>query len=179
MRPEYHDDRQIWTSALGEGGLTDMALIPESLRDAPFALRITQRAGGRAAIIYRRQADPEGRDRLQRVGDLPPLALQATLPMVREAIRAGRQRLIHNGGNDGNGLMEPGAFKPLDSQWGVRVACYALVTASLRDGERMLLASEHLRHANPDQLAWWLGLLMQRDNVRALRALRILTEAVQ
>ncbi len=156
-----------------------MPFIPESLRDAPFALRITQRAGGKAANIYRREADPEGRDRLQRVGDLPPLAFQAALPMVREAIRAGRQGLIPNGGSNGNGLMEPGAFKPLDSQWGVRVACYALVTASLRDGERMLLAAENLRHADPDQLAWWLGLLMQRDNARVLRALRILVEAVR
>ena len=58
-----------------------MLLASDSLREAPFALRITQRAGGRAAIVYRREAGPLGRDRLHRVGDLPPLAFQAALPV--------------------------------------------------------------------------------------------------
>jgi len=102
--------------------------------------------------------------------------------MLREGVLAGQEPL-KGGGNlaqfGTDALLAPGPFKPLDAQWGVRIACYALVTAGLRDGERMLLAAEHIRHANPDQLAWWLGLLLQRDNVRALRALRILTEAVQ
>ncbi len=154
-----------------------MTLAPASLREAPFALRITQRKEGLAAIIYRRQADPQGRDRLQRLGDLPPLAYRAALPLLRQAIDAAKQRDASANGKGAD--LVPGPYKPLDAQWGVRVACYALITARLRDGERMLLAAEHLRQAEPDQLAWWLGLLLQRDNVRALRALRILTEAVQ
>jgi len=153
------------------------------VKGAPYALRITQRKEGRAAILYGRQADPEGRDRLQRLGALGPLAYSAALPMLRQAV-----------GVVGAGLrpahpLEPGAYYPLDAAWGPRIACYALVAAGLRDGERLLRAAENLRHAAPDQAAWWLGLLLQEDEVRprarggehrrAVRALRILTEAVQ
>lgn len=147
-----------------------------AIRLAPFALRVVQRKDGRAAIVYRRQADPKGRDRLQRVAALNPLAFTAATPMLRQAIlaAAGAQ-----GGNPANNLLTPGPFRPLDSDWGARVACYALVTAGLRDGERMLRAAQHLRHADSDQAAWWLGLLTQGNGPRALRALRILTEAVQ
>lgn len=148
-----------------------------SLSKAPFALRVTQRKSGLAAIVYRRQADSRGRDRLQRLGDVPPLAYQAALPLLRQAVRA--SRLAEPGRNGNEPDLAPGPYLPLDAQWGVRVACYAIITTRLYDGERMMLAAEHLRHADPDLLAWWLGLLLQRDNSRALRALRILTEAVR
>ena len=148
------------------------------LRQAPFALRVVQRKDGRAAIVYRRQADPKGRDRLQRVAALNPLAFTAAIPMLRQAIVAA---VDGEAGNPASSQLTPGPYRPLDSDWGARVACYALVTAGLRDGERMLRAAQHLRHADPDQAAWWLGLLTQdaQRGVRALRALRILTEAVQ
>jgi len=147
-----------------------------AIRLAPFALRVVQRKDGRAAIVYRRQADSKGRDRLQRVAALNPLAFTAATPMLRQAIVAGTDGEPSKPAND---QLTPGPFRPLDSDWGARVACYALVTAGLRDGERMLRAAQHLRHADPDQAAWWLGLLTQGSGVRALRALRILTEAVQ
>jgi len=135
------------------------------VRAAPYALRVVQRTAGTAAILYRRRADSKGRDRLQRIGALAPLAYSAGLPMLRVATQS------HS--------LRPGAYAPLDDTWGPRLACYAILTAGLRDGERMLRAAEHLRRADPDQAAWWLGLLLQPDNVRAVRALRILTEAVQ
>ena len=45
--------------------------------------------------------------------------------------------------------------------------------------DRLNRALGHLRHANSDEAAWWLGLLSSENNVRPLRALRILTEAVE
>ena len=149
------------------------------VKDAPYGLRVIQRKGGLAAIIYRRQADPEGRDRLQRIGALNPLAYSAALPMLRQAAKA--VGAIH-GPERSSGTplpLRPGPYYPLDEAWGPRVACFALIVAGLRDGERMMRAAEALRHADANMAAWWLGLLLQEDNVRAIRALRILTEAVQ
>jgi len=154
-------------------------LSPRVLRQAPYALRVTQRKGGRAAVVYRRQADSQGRDRLQRVAALAPLAFTAATPMLRDAVLAALKAASENLPSGRNDVLSPGPYRPLDADWGPRVACYAVIAAGLRDGERLLLAAENLRHANPDQAAWWLGLLLQQDNVRALRALRILTEAVQ
>lgn len=144
----------------------------EAIRAAPFALRLVRRKAGRAAIVYRRQANAEGLDRLQRVAALNPLAYQAALPLLREAVRASALE------PDGPSLA-PGPYKPLNSNWGPRVACLALVCAGLRDAERMALAAGHLRRLDSALAAWWLGRLMQDDSVRALRALRILVEAVQ
>ena len=64
---------------------------------------------------------------------------------------------------DKPGELETGSFHPLDADWGAR----------------LMLAANQVHHADPDQMAWWLGLLSREDNVRPLRALRILTEAVQ
>lgn len=150
----------------------------EAIRAAPFALRLVRRKAGRAAIVYRRQANADGLDRLQRVAALSPLAYQAALPLLREAVRASADR-EPNANQETNGSpLTPGPFKPLDSHWGPRVACLALVCAGLRDVERMALAAGHLRRLDSALAAWWLGRLLQRDNVRALRALRILVEAV-
>ncbi|HNT75688.1 MAG TPA: hypothetical protein PKH77_11790 [Anaerolineae bacterium] len=153
------------------------------LRHAPFALRIVQRKEGKAAVIYRRRADAEGRDRLQRVAALSPLATTAARPLLRDAINKSEIAVDEHDATapetNGNGALPAGPFHPLDETWGARVSCYALVAAGLRDGERLLRAAAHLRAADPTEAAWWLGLLSREDNLRPLRALRILTEAVE
>lgn len=150
---------------------------PNTIGDAPFALRITQRRGGKAAIVYRRAAGGNGHDELLRLADLPPLAFRAALPMLRNALEVGDR--FTNGATAPDDCTSPGPYRPIDDDWGPRVACYAIITAGLVDGNRMLRAAQYLRQADANQAAWWLGLLQQGDSVRALRALRILTEAVQ
>jgi hypothetical protein len=76
-------------------------------------------------------------------------------------------------------FLDVGPYYPLDADYGARVACFAIISAGLRDGARLMRAANHLRHADPNEAAWWLGLLTRDDNSRALRALRILTEAVK
>ena len=152
---------------------------PSSIREAPFALRVTQRKGGRAAIIYRRSGDAEGRDRLQRIGALNPLAFRAALPMLREAALSAMAPEKRGAISSPQEALLVGPYRPMGEDWGARGACFAIISAGLLDGERVLRSAGHLRQADPDQAAWWLGLLTQEDNVRALRALRILTEAVQ
>lgn len=141
------------------------------IRHAPFALRVVQRKDGKAAIVYRRTADEQGRDRLQRVAAISALAYSAAAPLLFAATAADANRRPAD--------LQAGAFHPLPADWGARVACFALVAAGLRDAERLRRAAAHLRAADADEAAWWLG-LMQRDNgeQRATRALRILTEAV-
>ena len=157
----------------------------ELVREAPFALRVVQRKEGKAAIVYRRRADAEGRDRLQRVAAISPLGFTAGTTLLRDAIARSHETLLESLDETGNETpdkprkLQVGPFHPLDADWGARVACYALIAAGLRDGERLMLAANHMQHADPDQMAWWLGLLTREDNVRALRALRLLTEAVQ
>lgn len=151
-----------------------------AVHGAPFALRIVQRREGLAAIIYRRQANPKGQDRLRRVAALAPLAFSAARPLLEEAANSPLRPRPDRG-------LRPGPFLPLDTVWGARLACFALLTAGLRDGARLLRAAGHLRQADLAQVTWWLGLLDPRvppdrigggDSSRALRALRILTEAV-
>lgn len=142
---------------------------------ASFALRVVQRKGGKAAIVYRRKADQNGRDRLKRVTAISPIAFTAATSLLREAVKLSVPEKKKLEDRD----LSPGPFYPLDDDWGARVACFALVAAGLWDGERLLHAANHLRHADPNEAAWWLGLLTRDHNVRALRALRILTEAVQ
>ena len=153
------------------------------LRNAPFALRIVQRKDGKAAIVYRRRADAEGRDRLQRVAAISPLAYTAARPLLRDAIKKSEivveAREAAAAEANGAADLDAGPFAPLDEPWGARVSCYALVAAGLRDGERLLRAASHLRAADPTEAAWWLGLLSRDDALRPLRALRILTEAVE
>lgn len=136
----------------------------DGIREAPFALRVVQRNEGKAAIVYRRAADAKGRDRLQRVGAISPLAYTAAGGLLRDAV-----------GEE----LSTGPFHVLPLDQGVRVVCYALVASRLRNGERLRTAALHLRHADADEAAWWLGLMQRDDEQRALRALRILTEAVE
>ena len=153
------------------------------LRHAPFALRIVKRKEGKAAVVYRRRADAEGRDRLQRVAAISPLAYTAARPLLRDAVNKSEIAVDEHDATapeaNGNGVLPAGPFRPLDETWGARVSCYALVAAGLRDGERLLRAATHLRAADPTEAAWWLGMLSREDNLRPLRALRILTEAVE
>ena len=184
-------------------------LRDQLLRAAPFALRVVQRRGGRAAILYRRQADPAGRDRLQRVAALSPLAYSAGQSLLQEGLRDSAASLQPSASptpaqattSNPSGLspsgrslkpqtpnpqpatrssaLAPGLFLPLDATWGARLACFALLAAGLRDGVRLLRAAERVRQSDPAQAAWWLGLLLRDESGRTLRAFRILTEAVQ
>ena len=147
------------------------------IRLAPFALRVVERKGGKAGVVYRRTVDPKGQDRLQRLAALSPLAFTAATPMLREAVKesaiAQRQPVMTSQ------TLARGAFHPLDADWGARVACYGIIAAGLRNAERVLHAAGQLRRADANEAAWWLGLLTRNGKVRAIRALRILTEAVK
>ena len=143
------------------------------LRDAPFAVRIVRRAGGDAAIVYRRGLSDQRHERLVRIGALAPLAYTAGGALLRAALRE------ISGVRSGGPKPQPGPFYPLDADWGARIACYAFVAASLRDVERLQRAADHLRNADGPEAAWWLGLMARAAGERAVRALRILTEAVQ
>lgn len=142
------------------------------IRQASFGLRIVRRRSGDAAIVYRRSLNRRQEERLTRIASISPLALEAGSPLLREAVRV----------NEGpRARLSSGPFHPLDEDWGARVACYALIAAGLRDPGRLSRAAEHLRRADGTEAAWWFG-LMHRSNgaaSRAVRALRIMTEAVR
>jgi len=137
---------------------------------APFALRVVRRRDGLAGIVYQRSADTKGRNRLHRVASLGSLTFIAATPLLRKAVRAG---------GDPRRKLAPGPYYPLDADWGPRVAAFALLSAGLRDGERLSRAASHLRNADAAETAWWLGLMTGPGGNRAIRALRILTEAVR
>jgi hypothetical protein len=145
------------------------------VREAPFALRVVERKDGFAAIVYRRRADPQGRDRLQRVAAVSPLAYTAGLTLLRNAVVKSQ-----DGNATPNGRrLDSGRFYALNDDWGARVACYSLVSSGLRDADRLSAASRHLHTADTAEAAWWLALITRDDGQRALRALRILVEAVE
>lgn len=138
------------------------------IREATFALRVVRRRNGDAAIVYRRRLT-NGKERLDRVAAVSPLAYSAALPLLRAAVRA-------IGGPSAKLTMGP--FLPMDGDWGARVACYTLVAAGLRDAKRLQRAAANLQHADGTEAAWWLGLMQRPNGKRAVRALRILVEAV-
>jgi len=140
------------------------------IRRASFALRVVRRRAGTAAIVYRRRLDEKGQERLKRVASIGPLAFSAAQPLLREAISATNGRRAR---------LAPGPFLPLNDDWGARVACYALVARGLRNPARLHRAALSLRRADPTEAAWWFGLASRPGGKRAVRALRILTEAVQ
>jgi hypothetical protein len=140
------------------------------LRAAPFALRIVRRSGGDAAIVYRRMDEGAKRDRLVNVSILAPLPFVAATPLIRAAVKAA---------NDGQVRLKPGPSLPLDHDWGARLACYARISAGLRDADRLARAANAVYHASGAEAAWWLGLMDRQRGSRAVRALRILTEATQ
>lgn len=140
------------------------------VRQATFALRVVRRRTGDAAVIYRRSLTSTQQERLTRVKSVSPLAFTAGTALLRAAVRA----------TAGQGQkLTTGPFHPLDADWGARVACYALVAAGLRNPERLHRAAASLQHADGAEAAWWFGLMTNTKGKRAVRALRILVEAVK
>jgi len=139
-------------------------------REALFALRVVQRRTGKAAIVYRRSLDPNHGERLNRIASISPSAFLAGTPLLRGAVQA------EEGQSAG---LTTGPFHPLNQDWGARVACYAFVASGLRNSQRLRLAATSLQHADGTEAAWWLGLMMNGHGNRAVRALRIIVEAVE
>ena len=140
------------------------------VRQASFALRVVRRHRGDAAILYRRSLTREQQERLTKVRSISPLAFSAGVALLRAAVRATAGPAAR---------LATGPFHPLDADWGARVACYAVVAAGLRNGERLHRAATNLQHADATEAAWWFGLMMNSKGRRAVRALRILVEAVK
>jgi len=141
-----------------------------NIRQAPYALRVVQRNAGKAGVLYRRSLDAKQQERLSRIAPLSPLAFAAGAPLLRAAVRATLGPAAK---------LDPGPFVPLDTDWGARVACYALVAAGLRNATRLSKAVSHLQDADANEAAWWFGLMSGSGRKRAIRALRILVEAVK
>ena len=141
-----------------------------NIRQASFALRVVRRRSGDAAILYRRSLNEQQQERLTRIAPISPLAFSAAAGLLRAAVRDSL----------GPGAkLTTGPFLALDNDWGARVACYALVAAGLRNAERLHQGAENLRHSDGTEAAWWFGLMTRPGGKRAVRALRILTEAVK
>ena len=141
-----------------------------TIRQANFALRVVRRRAGDAGILYRRTLTGNQEERLTRIAAISPLAFSAGAGLLRDAVRAmsGKPKLAY------------GPFHALDPDWGARVACYSLVAAGLRNASRLHRAADNLRHADGTEAAWWFGLMVNRSSgKRAVRALRILVEAVK
>jgi hypothetical protein len=137
-------------------------------RAAPFALRVVQRSGGLAAIVYRRRVNDRMEERFDRVAALSPLALTAASGLLRAAVKAA----------GGKAKLEPGPYQPLDADWGARVAGFALVARGLRSARRLSKSAEHFRAADAAEAAAWFGRMQDGRGLRWVRALRIITEAV-
>lgn len=149
-----------------------------TVRDASFALRIVKRKAGTAAIVYRRSLKTNGEERLARVAAIGALAFSAGASLLRASVR-GVNITPSRGGSASGGKFTPGPYYPLDQDFGARVACYALVTSGLRNATAMHNAADSLKRADATEAAWWLGLMSGARRVRAIRALRILVEAVK
>lgn len=142
-----------------------------TIREASFALRVVRRNAGDAAVLYRRSLTESQKERLTRIAAISPLAFSAGSGLLREAARKSTSQPTK---------LSYGPFHPLDPDWGARVACYALVAQGLRNASRLHRAAENLRHADGTEAAWWFGLIASRaSGKRAVRALRILVEAVK
>jgi hypothetical protein len=140
-----------------------------AIREAPFAVRVVQRSGGLAAIVYRRRVNDRMEERFDRVAALSPVAFTAAGGLVRAAVKAA----------GGPAKLAPGPFQPLDEDWGVRLAGFAIVARGLRDTRRLPKAAEHFRSADAAEAAAWFGRMQDGRGVRWVRALRIVTEAVK
>lgn len=139
------------------------------VRQASFALRVVRRRAGDAAILYRRTLNRRQDERLTKIAPISPLAFSAGAGLLRNAVRAS---------NGQTSKLTTGPYHALDPDWGARVACYAVVARGLRNPTRLHKAAEHLRGADGVEAAWWFGLMSRYGGKRAIRALRILTEAV-
>jgi hypothetical protein len=139
-----------------------------TVREASFALRIVKRKAGSAAIVYRRSLNTNGDERLTRVAAIGALAFSAGASLLRASVRGANIT-----------KLTPGPFYPLDPDFGARVACYAILTSGLRNATAMHNAADAMKRADATEAAWWLGLMSGVRRVRAIRALRILVEAVK
>jgi len=139
-----------------------------TIRDASFALRIVKRKAGTAAIIYRRSLKKTGEERLARIAAIGPLAFSAGASLLRASVRGANVT-----------KLTTGPFYPLDQDYGARVACYALIASGLHNATALHNAADSLKRADATEAAWWLGLMSGARRVRAIRALRILVEAVK
>ena len=140
------------------------------VRQASFALRVVRRRAGDAAILYRRSLTVNRQEKLSKIGAVSPLAFTAGTALLRAAVRATSGPATK---------LTTGPFHPLDEDWGARVACYALLASGLRNAERLHRAATNLPHADGAEAAWWFGLMTNSKGRRAVRALRILVEAVK
>lgn len=140
------------------------------VRQASFALRVVRRRTGDAAILYRRSLSANQQEKLTKVGAISPLAFTAGTALLRAAVRAASGPATK---------LATGPFHPLDTDWGARVGCYALVASGLRDAGRLHKASTNILHADGSEAAWWFGLMENGRRKRVVRALRILVEAVK
>lgn len=138
------------------------------LRAAPFAVRVVRREGNLTAIVYRRTLNGRRLDRLARLTTIGPTAFASATPLLRAAVQSAGQ----------GARLDPGPYLPLDAAWGARVACLGFIAAGLRDASRLILTARRLRDADPSEAAWWLGQMAAPSGIRAVRALRILLEAV-
>lgn len=145
------------------------------VREASFALRVVRRRTGLAAILYRRRLTPAGQERLDRVAAISSLAFAAGMGLLRQAVRCN--------GDPSRKHLQEGPFYPLDTDWGPRVACFSLCAQGLRNAARLSKCADQVFHADPNEAAWWFGLMtggvLTKINRRVVRALRILTEAVK
>jgi hypothetical protein len=141
-----------------------------TIRKATFALRVVRRRTGDAAILYRRLLSHNGQERLTKIKPISPLAFSAGVGLLRDAVRATAGI---------SAKLTTGPYHALNPDWGARVACYALVASGLRNAARMHKAAENLRRADGTEAAWWLGVMNRPGGKRAIRALRILVEAVK
>jgi len=140
------------------------------VRQASFALRVVRRRTGDAAILYRRTLNQNQDERLSRIAPISSLAFASGHGLLRQAVRETVGTSIK---------LTTGPYHPLDADWGARVACYAIVAFGLRNPDRLHRAAENLRSADGTEAAWWFGLMNRPSGKRAVRALRILTEAVK
>jgi hypothetical protein len=141
-----------------------------AIRQASYALRVVRRRDGYAAIVYRRRVNARHEERFDRIAAISPLGFTAGAGLLKSAVRA----MAGNGAR-----LTTGAYHPLDPDWGARAACYAVVASGLRNPSRLHAAAENLRRADGVEAAWWFGLLEGSHRRRAVRALRILVEAVK
>lgn len=140
-----------------------------TLPESTFALRFIRRSNGDATVIYRRTLNARGKHRYARLAEIGPLASTAGSILLRDA----------TGGKKPAGPTPDRTYLAVDDDTGARIACYAMVASGLRDAERLQQAAASLRQADGAEAAWWLGMMADGRRVRAVRALRILVEAVE
>jgi hypothetical protein len=142
-----------------------------TLKQAPFALRLTRRKTGTAAIIYRRLTTDTGEQKLDRLAELDVEAYARGYPLLRNAVVAARPGT----------LLEAGPYYPLDNDWGVRVGCYGKACEGIETPHRLDRTADLLLKSDPTEAAWWLGLMTRHNGhgKRAVRAFRILAEATE